>query len=558
MRPTLPLVLLFAAPLAAQTTAAPPPTPPHVVIDTHGPDGWRQRLGPTNLGTMLESEKGKKLWQPYAETLFAVWREAAGGDEPFAAARARALAYGGRIRIGIWLPPAVQLIGPGEATAIAAVLEPDGRSDLAAIGDDLTATIEHSLPGEWTAVKGDDGVERRARSGDGKLVTAPFLIDGKLVIAAAEEEQIAAALGHARALAGTKSEPVSPLSPALQIRFDFPAIVAAGLGAAGNDQRDFMSAIGLPGLGAGTFSVSTAGPRVLVEYAQGFSGDDRGIFAALMPDTPTVPTLLAARPEKGFWTVGHFDLQKLYNSILTAVCKMENEDLDATRAKIVEECGIDPDVDLLAHATDDVMVWAPETEGAEESPLRTNWVLTFRLRDEVAFRKGLFALLPKARPFMQRERSEKHDDVEIFRYGNMLSYDLWLAAGHGVFVVSGGHDAQEHLEEMLDHCAKLPATLAADLVVPADFAPLKRYLPPGCHGYSLGDASQVASMPALVWDDLFGLWRFAPLGSKPPEDPEEAETRRKETVELLREHRLDVARSATGYADRTWRYRFYW
>ncbi len=32
--------------------------------DTVGPDGWRIRFAPTNLGSLLESEQGRALWQP--------------------------------------------------------------------------------------------------------------------------------------------------------------------------------------------------------------------------------------------------------------------------------------------------------------------------------------------------------------------------------------------------------------------------------------------------------------------------------------------------------------
>ena len=96
--------LLAGLSLTAQTepTRAPAAATPHVLIDTVGPDGWRSRFGPTNLGSMLESEQGRELWEPALAPYFAIWQELAGDDAGYSASRTRLLGYGGRIRMGLW------------------------------------------------------------------------------------------------------------------------------------------------------------------------------------------------------------------------------------------------------------------------------------------------------------------------------------------------------------------------------------------------------------------------------------------------------------------------
>ncbi|MCA8948792.1 MAG: hypothetical protein KDE27_04775, partial [Planctomycetes bacterium] len=168
-----------------------------------------------------------------------------------------------------------------------------------------------------------------------------------------------------------------------------------------------------------------------------------------------------------------------------------------------------------------------------------------------------FALLPRVRPFLQRERESEFEDVKLFRYGNMLGYDLWLAVGRGVFTIGGGYDVETRIGEVLDRCKSLPAELPAERSLPEGFGPLRRFLPPGCHGYALGSATDVVALPTELWLELLG--EFVPIvGAGGVGDPDAAADLREQRRALLRQHGLDVARTATGYADATWRLRFFW
>lgn len=550
MRPTLLLSgLLLVCPLApAQTAAA--GDDPHILIDTVGPDGWRIRLGPTNLGGLLESEKGRELWEPRLQPLLEMWRQLAGDEAAYAVSRTRLLDYGGRIRMGMWLDENERQ-GPDPAACVAVVLDGDGRSDLAAIAADLRALLYEQIPGEWEDVELGDATLAVRRDRDSR-VTAPLLEDGRIVIAATSEGELELALRRARAMAGAGTAELRPDSPALRIRFDFTAIVAGFMANEDESDRRLMQALGIDSLGAGTATIGTAGPRVQLEYSQAFTRAERGLFGAFMPATKSIPSLLAAVGE-GTWTVGHFDCLALYESIMDALEANGDED---PRAEVKRETGIDLAADLLAHMTDDVMLWLPEAENFDDTFDKTAWALTFRLRDDDAFRDGLLRLLPKARPFLQHERTEEYEDVELFRYGNMLGYDTWLAVGRDVFVMAGGRGADERTREVLGRVKALPAELPAEMSPPAGFEPLKRYLPPGTHGFAVGSATNIISLPSTIWLEI--LSGILPLPERVVLDPDEDAERREELAALLAEHRLAVARSATGFADNTWRVRIYW
>jgi len=551
------VLLLTPTWLSAQTS---PPAArdaqPHILIDTVGPDGWRMRLGPTNLGSLLESEKGRELWEPHLEPLLGMWQQLAGDEASFAASRTRMLDYGGRVRMAMWLDSESGPNSHDPAACIAVVLEGDGRSDLSAIAEDLRTTLYQAMPGEWSDTE-IDGTQFAVRSNDDMSVTAPILEGERLLIAASNEGDLELALRRARKLAGDQSEKIKPNSPALRVQFDFASIIAMAMGNAPGDDLAMMKALGFDTIGTGTATLGTAGPRIQLEFAQAFTADERGLFSALLPSTPSIPSLLLAMPKEGTWSVGHLDCLKVYETVLEAVIAADVGGDTDLRAKIKEDCGIDPAEDLLAHMTDDVMFWLPEADDFDDRIDKTPWTMTWRLRDEDAFRDGLFALLPKARPFLQRETTETHGDVELFRYGNMLGYDIWLAVGRGVFVFAGGRDAEERIGTVLDGCVDLPAEIPADRRLPEEFMPVKRYLPPGCHGFAIGNATNLVSLPTSLWFDAIG-W-FTPMpGIGVDLDPDEDVERREALAELLEKHRLNVARSATGYAERTWHWRLYW
>jgi hypothetical protein len=540
---------IFPTRIAAQT-AAPANDAPHILIDTVGPDGWRMRLGPTNLGSMLESEKGHALWEPRMMPILEMWQQMLGDEAAYAATRTRVLGYGGRIQIGIWILPESPDRAPEQQIAV--VFDGDGRTDLDALAEDLRMLQNQTPEGAWEE-RVVDGSKVTTRTHGDSAMTAPLHEGNHVVIAIGAGETFGTALARGRALASSATgKAPAPNSPALRVQVDFPAIVRLTASNTAGFERALMKVFGVDSLGQGSLTVGTAGPRVMFEVAQQFTSDERGLFGAFFPASTTIPGLLQAAPGgKESWKVGHFDATAAYQTIESAILAEEHQSSEELRAKMKEELGIDLLPDLFAHMTDEVMMTgAIHDRNMEE----TTWSLTFRLRDQAAFDKGLFTLLAHGKPMITRAATEKHGDIEVHRYGNFIGYDTWIAVGNGVFTIAGGRDAEETIGGILDRCKTLPKDAAAT-AAPSSFDTLKKFLPQGNNGLAIGDIGSLASLPSEMWLEL--LHEFVPIprsGSGEPATEEEQEAMQT----MLREHQLDTMRSATGYADRRWSWRLFW
>ena len=155
--------LCCALPLAAQATIVHP-----IAADllTVGPAGWRQRLGPTNLGSLLASAAGRELWSDGAEQIDGVWRHLLGVEAAaFATARQRLLDYSGSVQVQ------VRLVGEGrDPRMLAAVaFAPDGRTDMTALATDLRSLMARAAEQDWQVTKvGDRDVQAGGGSRTGQ------------------------------------------------------------------------------------------------------------------------------------------------------------------------------------------------------------------------------------------------------------------------------------------------------------------------------------------------------------------------------------------------------
>lgn len=558
---TLPL-LAVALPAQTATPAVAEATAPHILLDTVGPDGWRIRLGPTNVGSMLESEQGRKLWEPRMVPMLGMWQQLVGDEAAFATTKARWLGYGGRVRIGMWLAPDAGM-RRSPISHFAVVFDGDGRSDLDALANDLRDLQYKTVPGEWEE-RDVGGTKLAVRTQGGDVMCAPYREGDHLLLAvAASGDDLAPALQHARELAHSATgKAPAPNTPALRVTFDFATIVATAMAASGSDAA-WMKVLGLPSLGTHTMTVGTAGPHVQVELAQQFTSDDRGLFGAFFPAAPGLPALLAAAPgDKDSWKAGHLDLDALYTTIEQAVVASERTTAEEFRAEVNKEIGVDLQRDVLAHLNDEVLMTGYVPEGIAKD---TTWSLAFGVRDTTAFGKSLMTMLPQAKPFLSREAEEKHGDIPVYRYGGMLGYDLWLSVGNGVFVIAGGRDAEDLVGAALDRGKALPAVAAAGAPAAAlptphkGFEDLQRFLPGGLNGLARGDVGSVVVLPTEAWGMLVGSFApfvFRPFEAEAADGDQEEQQQAMRT--MLRTHSLDTLRTATGYTGWTWRWRLFW
>ncbi|MBX3462846.1 MAG: hypothetical protein KF830_06720 [Planctomycetes bacterium] len=546
LRHLLPFALLLPA-LAAQTTT----TPPHLRLVTVGPDGWRARFAPTNLGSLLESAAGRALWEPKALPWLGAWQQRLGGAAAFAPVRERCLGYGGRLELHVWLERGQW--GGSDLRAATLVLEGDGRTDLDALAADLRGLLDEA-PGTWSKVEvGGESIEVRE---DGEFVlTAPRPGPNHLLLVAARREALATELAQARAAVGTLAgKPPAPAAPALQFEVALPAWFELQRGPdAAAGEAEAWQALGVDCLGTASLSLSTAGPHVRGELAQGFREPPRGLFAALCPPAgaPTLQRLVP--PGRSTWKAGVFDFVALHDVVTTALAS-RHADTAEIRADLRERLGVDLRDDLLAHLGTEVLFVGGEGFADFDRLDRMPWALAVRLRDRGAFEPNLGKALAKARPMLSRAATVEHGPAKLHRYG-AFGYDLWFAVDDGLFVLAGGDDAEARLTALFD-AARKPAAGPADAdagSLPAPFAALQRHLPPGLTGLAEGDLDSLAAMPAGLWlelvDDMVP-WSLRGDGGE-ADDPAALRA-------LLAAHGLDVVRTATGFRDGTWRWRLFW
>lgn len=542
-------VLLSSLPLFAQT--APPPAPadaPQVVIETVGPEGWRARLGPTNVGTLLASEPGQALWRPRLVPLLESWQQIVGDADAFAPVRDRLLGYAGRVRIGMWLRPD----GRGEVDEMqtALVIEGDGKSDLAALAKDLRQ-LQAAAPGQWQPRDGGDVQFEVCDQGFG-VMSGPITGTQCLLLVAATGDHFDQALSRARRFAADCTGKAPPLSlPALRVVIDVPALLNAQ-DAVRPKERESRTAVGLDSLGALTMTLGAAGPHLQLEIDQHFRSNQRGLFGVLCSAATELPRLLPlAASGKGSWHAGHLDLTTLHDTVLAALGVEMRETPDELRAAMKKEFGIDVRDDLLAHASDTMLfTLAPFTE--LDDPREVTWTMAFELRDEAAFAKALWQMMGHAKPMLSRAETVGVDGVDLHRYGNMFGYDLWLGVGNGIVAFGCGRDAEERLSAQLRAAKAIDRSVAPAL--PATFAAVQRRAPGGTNAAAIADLDGLLSMP-IDWS-LMLLREFVrlPRGGDGDHTEEQVAAARA----LLRDNHLDTVRSLTGYADDHFRWRLFW
>jgi hypothetical protein len=548
------LAVLPLTALSAQTTTAPAP---HVVVETVGPDGWRLRFGPTNVGSLVESEQGRALWQPGVLPILAGWQQLVGDATTFAGAKERLLGHSGRVRLAVWFDEGRFEQRPLKKAAL--LVDGDGRTDLTALAADL-AHLQGRMPGEWQDQDVGDRKHRVRQIGD-KVLTAATVIDGRVAIFYASQEDLDAVVTAGSAFAGpaAAAKPLPPNTPALQIHVNVPALMAMALAAGNKEGNAFLQALGLAELGKAKLVLGTAGPHVQLAYQQELPATPRGLVAAFAPATPGVSTLQRLVPKDvASWKVGHFDLGAVFDGVIDAIDAMGwGNDEAEIRAEMKQELGFDPSEALFPHVTDEMLFAGSSLRGLDR-PEDFTWVLGWRLKDEKAFVPNFQTLLGKAKPMLSREAAATVHGMELQRFGNMMGYDVWTATGNGLVLVGGGRDVEETLTTIARN-ASAPAP-AADVEPAAaattPFAVVRPHLPPGLTGLAHGDLDSVLLAPTEWWTvEVWGMglfpFRRAPDGDSDPES-------REATRELLRKHNLATVRTATGRDGRTFHWRLYW
>ncbi|GAB4143232.1 MAG: hypothetical protein Fur0037_10790 [Planctomycetota bacterium] len=444
------LLLLPAAllALAAPAQDAPAPRaigPSWIRIDCRGPAAFRQQLLPTNVGTMLSSAAGERIWKATAGAVEAEWAKVYAEPGTFAEARRRILDYAGNIRIQIH----VGADGPEGMTALA---YPDGHSDLAAIGVDLARMVERVLGQRLEAKPLGDRTLRQAARDQGHVVL-DVLGDGRLLFASAPD---AARAGEivADALA---SAPESGSGPLLRLEVDLGRGVASSR--EGEDEAWF-SATGLDSLRTLEVSLSASGPRIQLDYRLSCEGD-RGLFAGLFPAGGDPPDLFEFCPKDAIGAkTSRFDALALWDAVLQTEAARHDRTAEDMEREAREETGLDLRNDVLAKLSGEALaIFSPP---ADTPAVGFGWprvALVVGLKDGPAFATAFAKML---------EKGDLHPETRegVLRAGRDAHWffpEIHFGVSKEAAVMAIGAEGEDLVERILARQGEkgsLPGTLA--------------------------------------------------------------------------------------------------
>ena len=535
------LAVFIATCTLANAQDAVAPIAPQVLVETVGPDGWRTRLGPTNLGVLLASAEGRALWEPAVAPLLGMWTSIAGGPQAYRDASERLFGFSGVVRVA-W-----SMNQRGNAS-FAVLVDSDRRTDLEAITADLRSVIDATMPGQWRP-KVIAGEQVMVRERTGSFLSSPRVDGGQLSMLGGETDDPAQAAGLRAWLTArptTLTEP-RPGSPAARVTIDLQRAMELE---ADESLQPMMTVLGIDALRRLVLTVSAAGPHLQVGADVEIEGAPRGVVRAFMPPSVGISRLVSLLPGATSVTkVGRFDPRALVTSVLD----LAEAEFGSAREDAADRLGLELDDDLFAHATDELLVLGQPLQDFDRVREAT-WGLAWRLRDEAKFRAGFQKVTKQIKGFLLPAETVAVDGVELRRYGNLLGYDVWMAVGNGLWVVTAGRDAEEEATALLQKAAGRqwsPVTTP-----PRDFDDLARYLPAGCNGVARADLAGIADMPIDWW--LEAVPDLLPRDLRPQVDEDLAEDQREAVRALLIANRLAVLRTATGTSDGTWRWRLFW
>jgi hypothetical protein len=532
---------LSAAVACAQVEPPPAATTlePLLRVEVSGPAVFRERLLPTNLGSMVASAEGEAIWKDAVAALEAGWRQLHGDDATFLAARRRLLDYSGRVHVLGWCSADVAR-SRTDIDTVTAVVDADGRTDLRAVARDLRLLLEHAA-GKSGQTATDGGNETwRLDDGDHGALAIDCRADGRLLLAGGDTpESIAKAMAQTAAqLPPTPKKPGQ--EPLLDCRLDLAQLVRRSTG--GQQAAAVAAALGCGSLRSLEFTLQPHGPQLQLEFGLVCAGD-RGLFAGLFPEQPGIPDLLGLVPAAAIGSkTSRCDPGQLWRVLIGALVVGERKTVADVEAEIQKDAGVDVGKDVLAHLTGEVMlVW--ETPGDDEGA-EPRFSLVARLKDGKEFAAGFTKLLDKG-------GLHPVSDNGVLRAGEDSSW--FIPAMHfGVTdkyaIVAFGKAGDERVEALLS-LAKTPR--AVDEAI----AQQRRAEPPGCNGAGVLDVGICLRYHVGILLEM--LHEFA--GRLAPEVELGARARWLEAATpLLQKHHLDRIVVFTGTEKGRWAFRMLW
>ena len=563
------LPLVFAACLAVDLTAqtAPPPAAvptapatstvdaPHLRITTLGPQGWRIRLGPTNLGLLLDSDAGRALWGDYAKAMAAAVGGLFEAEADWLAAQQRFLDYDGTIHVAAWFDEE-DAVNDGLRAAWL-VAEGDGHTDMGKLAADLRV-LQEKTPGEWVDAK-VGGAVLQVRESTRTRMSAASVANGHLVLAVTRSQTESLEALHRAAdavLAKATTGKTAAQKPPLVVSWA-PQTMLGSMGMSRADATVWELS-GADGLREVTATLTSAGPHVVMEAAARFADAPTGLFAALTAPRSALPKLARALPAGApTFRAGHFDFAAMWDFVVAVMAAERRMPTDAAAKEIAQDIGVDLGDGFFRLLGDEVLITTRPVDDPDR-PAKATWAVAIGVKDGARFATALQKLVDALKPNVTRLETETIAGVACSRYGNVLNYPLWLGAGARGFYLAGGSEAADELATLIAAVEGAPADAAAPTAVDAAFDGLRRALPAGMSGASRYDLQHGSVVYAALFEGLGGMLLGNPFADGEELDREAMAAAKEAWLARLRANNLATLRTATGYADATWRFRLFW
>ncbi|MEQ1632241.1 MAG: hypothetical protein ABL997_07690, partial [Planctomycetota bacterium] len=365
----------------------------------------------------------------------------------------------------------------------------------------------------------------------------------RAISALTRTSELPAARTRMEAASTAAAETKGPRRPAFSLRIDVAAVLKAE-NAVGD--ASMTATMGLDSLRDLEFAILTAGPHVVIDLAQNFEGD-RGLFEVLFPDTGGIPQLAALKPpDSTLWKVGHCDLAAI-DRVVRKAAAARGVDGTLLDADLAPEF-FDEKVGILPHFTSAYALFgtADGFEDVEDGEI--DFGIAFRIEDHAAF-AGKWQAARKELGLTELDSETKDGGYVVQRLGGF--FQVHCAIGPHLFVLGYGKGIEDQIAALVARAQAMDWTASTEPTsLPKD---LQRAAPKGVNGQAEGKIAVLLSHVVFGLETMraFGTGASLPLDDLDEFDPAAVDA-------LLKEHHLDVGRSATGFDQGRWHHRVYW
>lgn len=369
---------------------------PLFTIQLAGPKAMHQAVLPTNLGTVLSSPECKPLRDLWQAMVQGILEEARSEDamDAWPVLQERLLDYAGRLDIEFHVTHREVrnnrvryevgghiLLWPDRSTEMTRFSRELRAFMLAFFGETPNSTdLEDGRSCEFLGRPHDDGISLPIRHTEQEAQGhALVLFFGSRIgnaISGGIERLARSSEAHARRNRAWQNT----MGLLGQLDVDMAQVAALIEDEFRRHERQAPLVRRFFGLGSwerAGLCVRTAGPKILTEATMDYrQGEERGLFAGLLPDITTLPKLAHVAPrgtdeKPSAFVACHLRIGTISDRFLEVVgniFRSELRSLDEIKAEVKKELGFDLQGDLLAHLSTEVVGLLKIDEGAERDP----------------------------------------------------------------------------------------------------------------------------------------------------------------------------------------------